>query len=53
MTELIAIINGRPLELLSADPEQPEVFSPATLLTQKNPLLLMLENFNFLYELQN
>ena len=35
MAEVSAIINSRPLVPVSTDPEEPELLSPATLLTQK------------------
>lgn len=35
MAEVMAIMNARPLVLVSTDPEKPAVLSPAMLLTQK------------------
>ena len=35
MAEVCAIVNARPIVSVSSDPEDPEVLTPATLLTQK------------------
>lgn len=35
MAEVTAMINNRPLVPVSSDPENPTIFTPATLLTQK------------------
>lgn len=35
MAEVAAIMNGRPLVPVSSDPQQPELLTPSTLLTQK------------------
>lgn len=37
LAEVCAIVNARPLVLVSTDPEDPIVLSPTTLLTQKYP----------------
>ena len=35
MAEVCAIVNSRPLVPVSTDPDDPQILSPATLLTQK------------------
>ncbi|XP_026156468.1 uncharacterized protein LOC113126589 [Mastacembelus armatus] len=39
MAEVVAIMNGRPLVPVSSDPDEPDVLSPSTLLTQKMDLV--------------
>ncbi|XP_062846307.1 uncharacterized protein LOC134305914 [Trichomycterus rosablanca] len=40
MAEVSAIVNARPLVPVSSDPENPQILTPATLLTQKIGVLL-------------
>lgn len=43
ITEVTAIINARPLVPISSDPEEPFLLTPASLLTQRRLLTLLLQ----------
>ena len=46
MAEVCAIVNARPLVPVSTDPENPQILSPAMLLTQKITGIVHLDNID-------